>query len=143
MFKEEKGLFNRFIENTDWILVGALIFLIFTGILSVYSAVLHYGNPGRFIATQGAAIGIGVAGMIILLSFNYQNFRQFVYPLYVFSILILVCVLFFGATVRGTKGWFNFGYFSFQPVELAKLIFILVLAGFLDMRSKTIKTVAT
>ncbi|MFN3301677.1 MAG: FtsW/RodA/SpoVE family cell cycle protein, partial [Patescibacteria group bacterium] len=34
----------------------------------------------------------------------------------------------FGHSLRGMKGWFFLGWFYFQPVELIKLIFIIVLA---------------
>ena len=142
MRKEEKSLLKRIIENTDWILVGSLFFLIGAGILGVYSAVLHYGNPGKFITTQVAAVGIGLAGMIIFMSFNYQNFRQMIYPIYVISMVLMISVLFLGTTIRGTRGWFHLGLFSFQPVELAKLMFILVLAGYLDIRYKEVKTLS-
>ena len=142
MEKEEKSLFRRILENTDWVLLGSLVFLISAGTLGVYSAVLHYGNPGRFVTTQFAAIGLGLAGMIILLSFNYQNFKHMIYPLYIISILLMISVLFLGTTIRGTRGWFHLGLFSFQPVELAKLIFILVLAGYLDIRYKEVKSLS-
>ena len=142
MEKEEKSLLRRVLENTDWILLGSLVFLVCAGIAGVYSAVLHYGNPGRFITTQISAVGLGLAGMIILLSFNYQNFKHMIYPLYVFSILLMVSVLFLGITIRGTKGWFHLSLFSFQPVELAKLIFILVIAGYLDIRYKEVKSMS-
>ena len=142
MEKEDKGLLKQILENTDWVLLGALVFLISAGLLGVYSAVLHYGNPGRFLTTQAAAVGLGLLGMIVLSSFNYQNFKHMVYPLYGISILLMISVLFLGTTIRGTKGWFHLGLFSFQPVELAKIIFILVLGAFLDIRYKEVKTVS-
>jgi rod shape determining protein RodA len=34
------------------------------------------------------------------------------------------------------RGWFDFGFISFQPVEIAKVMFILSLASFLDKRAE-------
>jgi rod shape determining protein RodA len=52
-------------------------------------------------------------------------------------------VLIFGSTIKGTRGWFNFHVFSFQPVEIVKIIFILTLSSYLDNRWREIKKVST
>src|SRR3989339_305 len=136
---EEKTLLHRFAENLDWLLMLSFAFLLATGIMAIYSATLHYGNPGKFFATQLAAVAIGIAGLVFFTSLNYQIFRPPTYIIYGFSSAILMSVLLFGSTVRGTKGWFNLGYFSFQPVEIAKLLFILALAGYLDKHWRDIR----
>lgn len=136
---EEKTLLRRFVENLDWVLLGSLVYLVGIGLLTVYSATLHFPRPEKLIITQGMSVLIGFIGMVILASFNYQLFRQFMYPAYAVSIMLLVAVLVAGTTVKGTRGWFNLGYFSFQPVELAKIAYVLVLAGFLDSRWRDIK----
>lgn len=143
MFTEEKTIVRRFLENLDWMLLAALAFLICVGMLSISSATLHFGNSGKFVFTQSAAVFMGLAGMLILIGFNYQIYRQLMYPLYAFSLLMLIAVLVGGKTVHGTKGWFDLGVFAFQPVEIAKLIFILVLAGYLDSRWRESKRIMT
>lgn len=143
MQEEEKGYLRKFLENLDWILVAALVYLLGTGLIGVYSATLHYGNAGKYLFTQGSAVMIGLVGMIILSSFNYQYFRQLLASSYIFSLLLLASVLVFGITVKGTKGWFHLAYFSFQPVEIAKIIFILVLAGYLDSTWREVKKLST
>jgi rod shape determining protein RodA len=132
MYTEEKSFAHRFLGNIDWLLLGSLLYVLAIGLLGVYSATLHYGNPGKFLMTQGGAVVIGVTGLLLFTGFNYQLFRQFMPVIYGFSLLLLITVLVAGRTVNGTKGWFYLGYFSFQPVELTKLMFILVLSAFLD-----------
>lgn len=46
----------------------------------------------------------------------------------------LAAVLFFGRSIRGTVGWFKIGEISFAPVEMAKLIIILILAKYFSAR---------
>lgn len=46
----------------------------------------------------------------------------------------LLLLLFLLGTIRGIHGWFDFGVFSVQPVELVKLILILVLAKYFSRR---------
>lgn len=138
MFKT-KTVFSRIIENIDWLFWVALIFLISIGCLAIYSASLNYDNPVKFIVTQFAALTIGMVGIIFLASFNYQYYKHFNSLIYTFSCFLLISVLIFGTTVRATKGWFNFGLFSFQPVEITKIMLILVLAAFLDNHWKEIQ----
>jgi rod shape determining protein RodA len=76
-----------------------------------------------------------MAVLFILASFNYQYYKYLDKIIYGLSIVLLIAVLVLGSTKRGTKGWFDFGIISFQPVELAKIMYILVLASFLDRKS--------
>ncbi|MCX5778596.1 MAG: rod shape-determining protein RodA [Elusimicrobia bacterium] len=136
---EEKTLLQKFADHIDWVMILALFYLIGTGLITIFSATLHSGHPEKFMVTQTAAIAIGVAGMIFLTGFNYQYFRQMLPYIYIISLVVMVTVLVGGSTVRGTKGWFHLGYFSFQPVEVVKLLYILVIAGFLDSRWRDTK----
>ncbi|MFN3966304.1 MAG: FtsW/RodA/SpoVE family cell cycle protein, partial [Endomicrobiia bacterium] len=45
-------------------------------------------------------------------------------------------VLIIGKTIRGSRAWIDFGWFTFQPSEITKVLFVLALAGFLDKNSK-------
>ena len=136
---EEKSAFRRLIENMDWLMIASVVFLLSVGLITVYSATLHFGNAGRFFTTQLAAIAIGGASMIFFQSVNYQLYRRGFYAFYALTVILLLSVLLFGQSIRGTKGWFNFGYFSFQPVELTKIIYILVLSSYLDQYWRYIK----
>jgi rod shape determining protein RodA len=136
---EYRNFFKRLIINTDWVLLAAVIVLITIGFLGIYSATLNYGNSSKYLSIQLLAVGIGAAAIFIFTAFNYQYYKQFDNVVYVLSLLLLASVLFFGVTIKGTRGWFNFGFISFQPVEIAKLTYILVLSSFLDKKSKDAK----
>jgi cell division protein FtsW (lipid II flippase) len=49
--------------------------------------------------------------------------------------IVLILVLFLGETIRGTRGWFQIGSLSFQPVELAKLSLILYVGALFSRMS--------
>ena len=132
----EKSFFHKFISNLDWVLVISTIALVTIGVLSIYSASVNYGTSTRYLSVQFLAMGIGIAGMFLLSSFNYQYYRQLDNFIYIFSLLLLISVLIFGTTIRGTKGWFDLGFASFQPVEIAKILYILVLSSLLDKKAK-------
>lgn len=48
------------------------------------------------------------------------------------GVLLFLFVL--GKVVNGSKSWFNFGGFSFQPADISKPILILVLAKYFSRR---------
>ena len=48
----------------------------------------------------------------------------------------LIGVLFFGATINGTTGWFQVWHLSFQPVEFTKIVLVLVLAKYFSERAR-------
>ena len=58
---------------------------------------------------------------------------------YVFSILLLASLFLFAPLTSGTYSWFNFGVIGFQPVEVAKLALIIVLAKYFENRHIYIK----
>lgn len=63
---------------------------------------------------------------------QYTFFKTYAKWIYLLSIVSLVAVLIVGQNIRGTTGWFIFAGFSFQPVELAKIGTILMLAYFIS-----------
>lgn len=57
-----------------------------------------------------------------------QNF--FSVAFYLFCLFLLVLVLLLGVKVRGAAGWLGFSFLRIQPVELAKLALIILLAKY-------------
>ena len=54
-------------------------------------------------------------------------------------LLVLVLVPAFGQAINGTRRWLRLGGVSFQPVELAKLAFVIYLARFLSRRGEAVQ----
>lgn len=70
-------------------------------------------------------------GFIILLILKFFKPKiLFKYSLffYLINILLLILVLFLGTNINGSRAWFNFGLFSFQPSELMKFTLALYLS---------------
>jgi rod shape determining protein RodA len=61
---------------------------------------------------------------------NYYLLERMAYPAYLFSVALLVLVLFSGKITSGSQRWLSLGAISFQPSELAKIAVVLVLARF-------------
>ena len=57
---------------------------------------------------------------------------------YVVVALLLAALLVVGHATLGAKSWFNFGFFSFQPADPAKIILIALLAKYFSRRHQEI-----
>ncbi|MBW1850957.1 MAG: FtsW/RodA/SpoVE family cell cycle protein, partial [Deltaproteobacteria bacterium] len=128
---------RRLIENWDWILLFVLLLLAAISIFNLYSAtyqIREVGGSQVFVKQIywyliGFAV-IGFAVLLIMTTFNYSILHQLAYPVYFFSVALLVWVLFMGKTTAGSQRWISFGPISFQASELAKVAVVLVLAKF-------------
>lgn len=127
---------NRF----DWLLFGAVFLLVCFGLAAIYSISISFDQPdlGNFYK-QGAFFLVGLICLFVLSFFNFHYWHDFSLVFYFMAAALLILVLFFGATIHGTSGWFSFLGFNFQPVELAKVALIIVLAWFLSQNAGAIK----
>ena len=104
------------------ILVVAISIL---GVLAVGSAKPAYQSK------QILGLGIGLVVMVIISLIDYVWILNFYWLIYLFSIVILAVVLVFGTEVNGATRWIDLGFTTFQPSELAKILWILFFAKFI------------
>ena len=113
------------------------ILLSVLGIFSLMSIASGQGTfPSREVFIQSAALLAGLALAAIVLTLGYRYFidlEKFLYPA---GILLLLSVYIpgLGISSYGSRSWISIGVLTFQPSEIAKLIFILVLASYLSRK---------
>lgn len=111
----------------DWVLPVVVVMLSAIGLAAIYSIDLSKGETFTFFPTQLVACGIGAVLFFFMSRVHIHALRSIVPIVYIVSLLLLIGVLFFGTTIRGTTGWFRIAGFSFQPVEFAKVAVVLML----------------
>ena len=121
-------------------LFGATIALCLFGALMVFSSsavtIREQGGSGYvFLIRQILCMAFGIAGMFLAMNLDYRKLRQ---PRVVFTglgviLLLLIGVLFLDRS-HATHRWIRLGAASFQPSEFAKLVVIVYLAWFLELR---------
>ena len=136
-----KSIVSRIIDKIDLTFIISLAYLLFIGFIAIYSASSNLSS-NRYITTQFVALFIGFIGMFLLVNFNYKYYKYIGKFIYLFSCILLVLVLFFGTEHKGTKGWFDLPFFSFQPVEVTKLMLILSIATFIDKHWKEVPKIS-
>lgn len=118
---------RRLLQNVDWPLLGAAFFIIGLGLVCLWSL-----NPGRGISAlmwrQLSWVGVGLVGLIAVVSVDYRNLVRFAPVFYVVGLGLLLSVFILGRTVSGARRWIHLGPLTVQPSELFKLIFIITLA---------------
>ena len=124
-----------YIKKIDWLLLLPVILLIVLGLATLYTTNLNIENPDW--SSLQKQLLFFILGLFILIFFGFFDYRRlgsYSWPLYIFSVILLIVVLLWGRTIRGTTGWFSFLGFNFQPVELAKFSLVLVLSFFYSRR---------
>ncbi len=71
---------------------------------------------------------LGIAVFVAASLLDYHVLKGYAMALYGFLIVGLVLVLMLGSFTRGTRAWFNFGFFKAQPSEFGKPILLVALA---------------
>lgn len=134
MIKSERNSIWRHLEVSVVLLYFALMLI---GWMNIYSAVFDEEHQSVFDLSQRYGkqllwIGMSlVLGLFVLLT-DSRFFESFAMAIYVLTIAMLVAVLLIGATVSGSKSWFQVGGIGGQPAEFAKYSAGLALAFFLS-----------
>ncbi len=119
----------------DWVLIAAALLLVSTGILALYSISMAGGvSETTHLKKQITSLVIGLALMIFFALYDYRILNAHSTKLYFVALAVLMGVLFFGTTIRGTTGWIGLGKFHIQPVEIVKIVIIIFLASFLSKK---------
>ncbi len=124
---------SHVIVRFDWVLLLSALALTSVGLIVMYGIGISRPEAGLFLLEkQIVASSIGFACIVAFILFvDYRQLRGLGIPVYLAGMLLLGSVLIFGKTIRGTRGWFEFGGLSFQPVEVAKICLIVALASYL------------
>jgi cell division protein FtsW len=121
--------------------------LVCIGLVMVASASIGIADqqtddPFYFAKRQFLRILLSVALLWIACKIPLEFLKNNGMILMLGSIILLACVLIpgLGHTVNGSTRWFNFGFFTFQVSEVAKLFLIIYLSGYLVRRGEEVQT---
>lgn len=117
------------LREYDWFLITTVFVLVVVSFASIYSIDLSLGENLIYFPTQLIAFGVGGTMLFLIGRVHQITFQGAAKVLYISALVLLVAVLFFGVTIRGTTGWFRVAGFSFQPAEFAKIALIFTLAA--------------
>ncbi|MBI5466143.1 MAG: rod shape-determining protein RodA [Candidatus Kerfeldbacteria bacterium] len=126
-----RKLFETF-RSWDGTLFVITLLLLSIGLAELYSSSLSQPEVADLFTRQLVGLFVGLAALVAAATFDYRWYRSWSRLIYLFGVVLLVLVLIWGRTVHGTTGWFRFGTVGFQPVEVVKLLWIIVLSSYLS-----------
>jgi rod shape determining protein RodA len=125
-----------FAERTGFLRMDPLIALGAFGLIGSSIFALAITTNGDLALRQSIYAVVGIALMFALARFDYSRFRELRVGIYSAMIFMILAVLPFGDSARGSQRWIELPFFTFQPSELGKLLLVLALAGFVIDRAR-------
>lgn len=129
-------------KRIDWLLVLFILPLIIAGLVTMKSFT-PLENAGNFFNKQIIWILIGFAIFFIFsfIDFRFLKRTDVLVSIFLFNSLILLLLFILGSISHGAKSWFSLGLFSFQPVDMMKLVLVLILAKYFSRRHVEIRDI--
>lgn len=130
--------------HIDWFILVPVLGLMLFSIAFVYSASAYiadfkFGSADKYFWSHSLRVFIGIGILLIFAKIDYHIWIKFSKSILLFSIALLIIVLFVGDSYKGASRWLSFGPISFQPSELAKFALVLHFATMLTKKQQIIK----
>ena len=127
----------KIIKYIDWYLLVIILLLSALGTLAVYSASyqLREDTGTLYFKRQVFWLALGIIAFIIIAGVDYRRVISYAYILGGCTTLLLIIIVLLGESRFGARRWIQFGGFTIQPSEFAKVTMILMLTRYLSMKS--------
>ena len=133
---------SNVVRSLDWVLVAGVVGLVAVGLWAI-SGVTRFdvpGSPEHYLQRQIAYAVIGGFALLIGVVIDPDIYRRYWRPIFIGTIALIAIVLLVGKAARGSTRWINVGFFTFQPSEFGKLLFVLAIAGYITERARGVST---
>ena len=121
-------------SRIDWGIIFCVLLLALIGLASIYVAGTHDRqtvNVTRQVVTQLAWYVIGSILIVVIMQFDSEQLWKIAPIVYWAALFLMYAVLVFYSRAyyvsTGAKSWFAFGPFTFQPSEIMKPAYILMM----------------
>ncbi|MBI3888844.1 rod shape-determining protein RodA [Candidatus Nomurabacteria bacterium] len=131
---------EKALKRIDWLLVFFIIPIVVAGLVTMKSFTPLQSSVDFF----GKQVIWVVLSFAVFFIFSFVDFRflkrtNVLVALFLSLSFLLVILIVLGHISHGAKSWFNLGLFSFQPVDVMKLVLVLVLAKYFSRRHVEIR----
>ena len=131
-------MIRKFVQQYDFTLLLAIVPLALGGIVTMMS----FSDTSANALHQSLWFLIGGIAVFVISRMNVRFLRdsRYISLVYIASLFLLVFVL-ATSRINGAKSWFSLGGFAFQPVDMVKLLVILMLAKYFSRRHVEIRNI--
>lgn len=124
---------RKYFSEIDIPLFATVVAISLLGLVNLLGVA---GTDSLLFKKQLIFIAIGLSVMILFSFFNYRylkNSSLLVLGFYFVSAFLLL-LTFYSQSVRGVNSWIILGSLTFEPVELAKLMLVILMAKYFSQR---------
>ncbi len=124
-------------RNIDWVLLAGQTALTIFGCFIVFSATrVRTADPYTFVTRQVVFAIVAALAMVVVMSFDYEWFRDHIRTLYVLTLLVLLALAAYSRASGNTLLAIDVGPVQLQPAEFAKVVVLLAMCAYIsDERS--------
>lgn len=126
-------LSRHLFKHIDFLTVGSALLLVLFGLLSIYP---FDGGSSALFEKQLFSLFLAFSAFLIVANLDVRFLRnsKVITILYVLTTAVLAALFVFGSVFSGARSWFAVGDLAFQPVDVAKVVLLLVLAKYFAKR---------
>ncbi|MGZ5090074.1 MAG: rod shape-determining protein RodA [Burkholderiales bacterium] len=125
-----------FTAHLDFPLLGAIVLLMATGLIVLYSA--SNASLAR-VTSQMMNMLVALGVMWVFANIPPHYLMRLSVPVYIVGLLLLLGVALFGEVVNGARRWLHVGVTRIQPSEIMKIAAPLMLAWYFDRYEATLR----
>lgn len=132
--------FLKNLRHTNKFILLVSIALFLFGLVMVFSAsnisaVMRYGeSPYYYAIRQGLFLIVGLIGFFFIINIDTKNYGKYAWLGVLGCIGLLLFAYLYGPVINDSKGWINLGIINIQPGELVKVIEIVWIATFFELK---------
>jgi len=133
---------EKVLKRRDWLLVAFIVPIILAGLVTMKSFT-PLEATGNFFGKQVIWVLLSFAVFFIFsfIDFRFLKRTNVLVFLLLFVSFLLLALIVLGHISHGAKSWFSVGLLSFEPVDLMKLVLVLVLAKYFSRRHVEIRDI--
>ena len=147
MITESKILDRKLLKSghkIDQSLLWMIVLMSAFSLMMIYSASIAYashdgGDQWFYLSRQALFLSAGALAGLVAAKIPMARWKKWTPWILLFSLFLLVLVLFVGREINGAKRWIHLGPVNLQPTEIFKLAIILYLASFVTRRAEILK----
>jgi rod shape determining protein RodA len=128
------------VRSLDWILLVGVAALVVVGLWGV-AGVTKFAipnDPSYYLNRQILYACVGGVVLVAAALIDPDLYRRYWRAIFIGTAVVIAGVLLIGHAARGSTRWISLGFFTFQPSEFGKLLFVLALAGMLAERQRAV-----
>jgi rod shape determining protein RodA len=132
MTETELSIRDKLLKQDKW-LFATLSCLIFTGIMTIFTAAAGFSGSGvSFAARQLFVVSVSIVAFMVVVAIGHEKVFEFTYPIYFLLICVLLFTILFAPKSMGSHRWFTVAGWGVQPSEFSKIAVCLGLSKYLS-----------